>query len=414
MPGRGTLQKQLSHIMSVAKAEGYKLEEIMPEEMLEHFNEMTALKEAKEYIKEVESREKDLLAENVGLVEQIALKVAEINNLPEEFKAMKIDLAQALRRCEYYEKLAEDAEIRLERSQHKLAELSKLQSATDEDARKIQRLESELVKHEAAMFKLLEQNRTMADLQDSQQECEQERIGEKDAQIAVLIHHANTLEAEKQEAVELSDKVSETYDTLIQSLEEETLSAADKLNRHSISLVQMVKSNDQLYSTISSEIAPLTSFFHHACSILVIYQNTIQDLVDPKCNTIADLPPSLDTTLDAANEDLLRFKEISIALLNQGLAEEKVRDQVGDLAKVAADMYLMLEGMKSDLTGFLCRLRGDAPAWLASKGLERAPRADRTRCASPAPSFASSSSFISVAKRFSFASFNSPVRMVEE
>ncbi|KAH7066858.1 hypothetical protein BKA63DRAFT_480318 [Paraphoma chrysanthemicola] len=414
MSGRGSLQKQLSHIMSVAKAEGYRLEEIMPEEILDHFNKMTALKESKEYIKEVESREKDLLAENAGLSKQISLKEAEIDNLPEEFKALKIDLAQALRRCEYYEKLAEDSEIRLERSQHKLTELAKLRSATEDDARKMQRLESELVKHEAAVFKLLEQNRAMADLQDAQQELEQERVDERDARIAELIIHANTLEAEKLEAVELSDKVSETYDTLIQSLEEETLSAADKLNRHSVSLFQMVKSNDQLYSTISSEIAPLTSFFHHASSIMGIYQNTIQHLVDPKCNTFADLPPSIDNTLDAANEDLLRFKEMSLALSNQGLAEEKVRDQVGDLAKLAADMYLMLEGMKSDLTGFLCRLRGDTPAWLASKGLEGIPRAGRSRCASPAPSFASSSSFISVAKRFSFASFNGPVRVVEK
>jgi DNA repair exonuclease SbcCD ATPase subunit len=408
MSGRGSIQNKLSHIMSLIKAEGYKIEDVIPQEMQDHFSDMAALKEARQYITEIESREKQLQAENVDLSARLLIKETEITNLPEEFKALKIDLAQAQRRGDYYKELAENAQTRAERSQSRLTDLAKTQAATQDDARKIQRLESELADHAAAMFKLLEENRALKDLQDTQQEQEHKLVDEKNAQIADLVNQINMLEVEKLEAVELSEKVSETYDTLIQSIEEETLTAADVLNRHSVSLVDMVKSNDQLYSTIATEIVPLNSFFDHAFSIMAIYQAIFQDLVDPNCTAIADLPQALDTTLDAANEDLLRFQVVSTALQNEGLAQERIRRQVADMAQIAARMYITLDGIRKDVSDFLNLLRSNPNAWLVMKRLEGTPQASSPSCETPTPSMSSPrssiSSFVSLKKRFSFAS----------
>ncbi|KAF2034040.1 hypothetical protein EK21DRAFT_57209 [Setomelanomma holmii] len=409
MTGRGNIQKQLSHVLSLINAEGYNLEEVMPQEMQDHFTDMAALKEAKAYIKEIEAREKQLQAENADLSAKLSLKQAEIDDQPEEFKALQVDLAQAQRHIDYYKKLADDAQDHAERYERKMREAVKGQATADDEGRKIQRLERELADYAAATFKLLEQNRAMAEHRDTQQEREQAFIDEKNAQIADLINHANMLEVEKLEAVELSEKVSETYDSLIQNLEEETLTAAEVLNRHSVSLIEMVKSNDQLYSAVASEMAPLKSFFDHAYNTMAIYQEVFQSLADPNCGSIESLPQALDLTLDAANEDILRFQLISVALQDDGTAQEKVRGQVSDLAQIAARMYITLEGIKDDISDFLNRLQSDANAWLSLKGLDTTPHAGLSRCATPTPSIASStrssvSSFMSMAKHLSFAS----------
>ena len=393
MSSLGDIQKQLSRLMSVVSAQGYKLEDVLPEEMQDHFHDMTALKEARAYIKEVEGREKQLQAENDKLASDLRAKQAEIDDQPEEFKALKIDLQQCQRSIDYYKELADNATERAERYQRRLAESSKTQITADEDSRKIQRLECELADHKAAMFKLLEENRANAELYETQHEHNLKLIEEKEDKIIALTNYANQLDAEHTETTEISEQVSEACDTLIQSLQEESLDAAELVTKHSLSILM----SEQLYSAISSELAPINDFYSKAFDILTVYQTIFQSLSESDCGTVPTMPQDLEATLDACCEDLEHFQVYSATFSTESLAQAKVRQQVDDMAKSAGRIYTTLDTIKKDVTSFVNRLRNDPYAWEAMKGHSSSSRGP----ASPASSIRS---FKSMAQRFSMYS----------
>lgn len=78
----GDMQKQLSHIVEEAKTKGYKIEDVIPENMQNHFSEMTELNAARQYIHEIQAREQDLQIDNNALRAKIKEKEAEINDQP--------------------------------------------------------------------------------------------------------------------------------------------------------------------------------------------------------------------------------------------------------------------------------------------------------------------------------------------
>ncbi|KAF1844413.1 uncharacterized protein K460DRAFT_408699 [Cucurbitaria berberidis CBS 394.84] len=357
MLNRGELQEQISRILAVAKAQGYNIQDVMPNEMLDQLQGVTEIKAARAYVKEIEGREKNLQAQVDKLLIKLKAKEEELTNQPEEFEALMVDLQQAQRQVDFHKGIADDATKRAERYQRKMVDAVEKQTIVDEAALKIERLEAELHNQQAAYLKLAKENAKIAELAEKQREQDQETIDEKNKQLDTLMSHANMVEAE-------SEKFSETFTTLIDTMESEHCIATAAANEKALLLLQ----TDQLYSAVVSEITPLNRFFDRAVKVLGIYQLLFQALSDPYNHSITSLPRSLDVLMAGAVDDLDIYQNVHRALRAGNIAEEQVRVQLDGIAGNAGRMYSSLDGIKDDVAGFLSRLRSEPDAWWAMKG----------------------------------------------
>jgi myosin heavy subunit len=400
MSSRGDLHKQLSRVVDTIKAQGYKFEEVMPEEMQDHFHDMTALKDAREYIKMIEAREVDLRAENDELLSKLQAKQAEIDDQPAELKALQVDLRQAYHETDYYKRLANDAQVQAERFQIKLIEASKQQTTVDVDSRRIERLERNLADREAVAHKLREENCRTADLYETQHKYDQALIEEKDKTITAMIEHSRKLEAEKTEEMEDHEKVSGAHDSLIECLERDSMNAAQAFNRNSAKLLNQVQLSNQLHSAIASELVPLQSFYKHALEILDAYQTMFATLSNTDCRGVPSIPKSVDDAMDFANDSLYSWQHVTADLHAQESVQGEVLRQVDDMVGVAANVYLALEGLKDSVSDFLHRLRADTHALSATNTKVASNQATIVLTPKMAPSQGSVASLKSFVKTF--------------
>jgi hypothetical protein len=404
MSSHGDLRKQLSQVFNTIKAQGYRFEEVMPGAMQDHLHDMIALKEAQAYIKEMGIREKTLQDENASLLAKLKVKQVDIDDQPEEVKALKVDLQQAQHQIDYYKGLADHAQIRAERYQRKLAETSKSQIAANDDARRMQRLERDIADREVAMFKLLEENRNMTNLYETQREQDKILLQEKDDTIVAMVNHAKQLVSQNVEAIDDQVKVSEAQDALIDTLEENSITATEAFNRNSAKLLNQLRESDQLHSAIASELKPLHFFYESVLNILGVYQSIFHDLSDSSVSTMPTIPQILDASMDTANDELYSWQHMSTDLHAHCSVQGEVLRQVDDMANVAARMYTGLESMKDVVSCFLDRLHNDPKGWVTAKSRctrsRKAPTTPRISMNSPPSSVSSITSFV---KRFSMA-----------
>lgn len=369
MSSLGEIQTQLSALFTTIKAQGFKLEDVLPQEMQDHFQDMTALKDARGYIKEIEAQEKELHAANATLKAQLQAKQAEIDDQPAEFKALEVELQQAKRRIDYYKAISEHEQARADRCERKLKEVTKLQTAAEDDARKIQRLQKDVADREASAFKLLEQNRSLTAQYEAELERSAKLIEEKDNAIFALRHLANRLEAEKIQVDESSEEEIGTYGSLLETLEQEKESSAQVANSKTVMFYSQQEFNDKLYSTITSELIPLNRFFDQVIDILAAYQNVFKDISDPHSLSTTRIPQDIYTLLDIADEHICAYEQISADLQansdvkKYGLAQEAVVNQVGEIAKAAGLVLNELNIFTNGMRAYLERARSDSKPW---------------------------------------------------
>jgi DNA repair exonuclease SbcCD ATPase subunit len=371
MASRSDVQRQLSQLVSMINAQGFEYKDVMPDEMRVHFQETVALKEAHAYIKEIEGREKKLQASNASLQTQLEVKQAEIDDQPEEFKALKVDLQQSQHRIDYYKKLANHHETGAERCQCKLTEAYRAQRIANYDAKKIERLERDLAERDADVQKLLQKTCTMTAIYETEREADLRLTKEKDVIIDGLTTRIKQIETEKIKVDENSEQIAETCNSLIEDLEQESLTVAEVVNFKSIKLFEMRESHDQLSSAVASKLAPLNHLYDHICGIMKIYRSIFQCLSNPHTYVVPRIPQSLDDMLDAANDQLYVYQQISDNFHNQpvqkyGLAQQKVFQQVDGIAKAAARTCTSMEDIKGDISDLLDQLRNKPGTWLAT------------------------------------------------
>jgi hypothetical protein len=357
MSGLDGMQQQLSQLLTTAKAQGYKIEQVVPEELQVHLQEMIELKAAREFINELEGREQGLQAVNASLQQQLQAKQSEIDDQPAESKALQVDLQQAHRSIDYYKKLAEDSQRRAERYQRKLANAVRVQIGADEAAAKIERLQQQVEQQQATISSLQNENLNAAVLFDELRAHDAQIMSTNEAKLAEALSHASTVESE-------SELFSETFTSLIDTLESEHSSAAASLNTKTALLCQQ----ETLCNVLVSEVTPLSRFFTRAYSVLQIYQVLFQTLSDPESSGIASLPPQLDALIADASDDLEQYDGVHAALSGTGgVPEERVRAQLLGLSHSASDMLTSFQFIKHDVHAFLQRVKTEPSAWSALK-----------------------------------------------
>lgn len=358
MTSLGGIQKQFANIWATCKAQGYKVDEIIPEDMWDYIQGMRQLKAAQEYIRDIESREKDLQEMNNSLMLDLKAKNNKIAIQMEEYKALECDTQQANRQIEFYKKIADDATIHEERAQRNMSAAMKNQINSQESTMRIKKLEAELEDLKTTHRALLKINLDMADLNTRRHEQMQVALDEKAKQITKLTSRVSEIEMQ-------SDKISKAYDDLIDTLEKEHTSTATTSNGKAM----LLRRYENLCSAILSEITPLTQFSRHAFDMLDIYQSLFRSLSNPDSKPIASLPDSLDDIMTAAAHNLHIYQEAQRSAGPLQVPNEEIRRQTHLLAAHAGLMYNSLDVIKDDVTTFLDRLRNapDACSGIAKR-----------------------------------------------
>lgn len=406
MTSRGDIHRQLSQIMGTINAQDYKLEDVAPTDMQNHFQDMVALNEARAYIKEVEARERELQESNKSLQAQLQAKQTELDDLPEDFKALRVDLRQSQICIDFHKGIAERESERAAQYQSKFEKASRQQLDTAEDARKIRQLEKHLSEREANVFRLLEENKSIRDVYEAKLDESLQRADDKDATITTLRHRVVQLEMEASQERETSDELTETYDILMDNVGQANSTAAEVINAKSIQLFSERWANNQFHSGLVSEIGPLNAVYKQAFDILEVYRTSLEGVLASKHTVHCNLPQSLDIMLDFMEDQLHNYKQIAAELrlhsdtYKDDSPQAKVLEQVDTLAYLAANMYMSLETSKQHLSEVLARIRDDTASQVIGDDISgKRIQAPLTQGSSASQSTASS--FTSIVKRFS-------------
>lgn len=257
--------KQMAILVIAAKTKDLDFEDVLPEKMLEQCQHMTELKALREYAKELEGREKELQTTNKSLTKNLDEKQAVIEDIPEEFKALKADLQQAQRQIKLHKEMSEDSRERAERYQRQLKEIMDKQQVDASAADKIERLLTEVEEQQALIAKLIDDHRkseeTFAQLRGSDKkalEHKGKQLAKKDKQLVEKDEALAKIRKEVQERkridAELNDTcsvVSADTETLVGYLEEDTF----VLQQENIKLLEQILELEKRNSDLEEEAA---------------------------------------------------------------------------------------------------------------------------------------------------------------
>lgn len=351
------LKQRLCQILSEAQAQGYKTDDIISEEVQEHFPGNDELSIAHEVIQGLKIREKTLESANKALQVVLKVKEEELADQPEDFKALKVDLKQARMHIDYYKQLAEDSQRRADRYQESLELVTKEQVAVADVAAKNEQLYRELTEHQSMIHKLQNENQRSAEIFTLARAADKKAMAANEAKLAAMLSHASQVENE-------SEVLSEAFSNLIETLESDNVTSASLLNNKEVLLRKM----EILYNVVVSEAAPLKRFFSRAFHVLQIYQILFRKLSDPYVPAIGSLPAELDVLMKGASEDLHAYHEIHEVLSGPGgAAEDQLRVELNGMSRSADGMLRSLYFVKGDVESFLGRLHAEPGTWLAMK-----------------------------------------------
>lgn len=408
MVDRGEFQKNMAAFMAVAKAKDLKFEEFLPEEILEHFQEMTELTTAREYIKELEDREKKLQAANETLTNDLDKKQTEIDNLPTEYQALKVDLQQAQRQIALYKETSEDAQGRVERYRCQLNNIVGRQQTDTAAAGKIEQLQTQVENQQAVINKLMIDNRKSETIFEQLRESDTKAIEQKDKQLAKKKKEL----AEKDKLLaELYLQVQEAYhskavfddadsvyfdntddaETLVDELQNDILEmqqqninllqqnlalaehnrALEDQNtvlqeqlRHMSQSIESTSVKDyttQLSAAAVSETKSLNRFYEALYEVLAAFAKTFQASSQGDIPSLSHLIRQLDAAHDAL-DDFCTAKKVRASTGESGEVDEDqmaLRKELDSMAASAAESIISIEILHSGLWSFIQQLSDD-------------------------------------------------------
>ncbi|KAJ4988514.1 hypothetical protein SVAN01_05969 [Stagonosporopsis vannaccii] len=184
MVSRGEYQRQLAGLVAAANANNLKFGDILPDDLKAYFQEMTELKHAQEYIRELEEHEKALEAENDNLKKDLGAKQMEIDNLPTEHEARLVELHQTERQVAMWKSTFKDSEKRADRYRKQLDDVVRQQQATASAATKIEDLNTQIGDQQVLIDKLIAENQKYEMIFEQLRESDLKALERKEKQLA--------------------------------------------------------------------------------------------------------------------------------------------------------------------------------------------------------------------------------------
>lgn len=391
MSGRGDYQKRLAALVSAAAADNLKFEDILPAEIEERFTELAELKQARNFIAELELRETELQAANETLKNEVGKKQKAIDNLPDEHVARMTELQQAYRQIELHKETEEHLNERTERYRQQLNDTVGKQHADTSAAAKIEALQAKVEHQQGTIAKLMDDNRKSEaiykQLRESDKhtlESKTDLLAKKEALIAQLyqqiddakdtlstLEECDPLALQEQNVVLLSRNLS---------LSEENKALQDQYTmvKDQLSAVLTTGQDDrkaQLFAAAISETKTLNRFFLNAFEVLKCFSNSFQT---------TPIRADLEQHLDAAQEALAGCRFVKAAVrpdtvgkVDHDLEESTLCKELDSMAESAVVAMESLEAVHGGFWKFLNRLSDD-PKALSDVNAELCEQ-DRTR-----------------------------------
>ncbi|PWS22100.1 hypothetical protein DKP78_20145, partial [Enterococcus faecium] len=88
MSSLGDFQKRMLAIVTEAESQGHKINDVVPSEVQEHFQDLKDLRTAKDYIKEYDEREKKYQYQIEDLEKQLKDAKTAVESLPDDHKQL--------------------------------------------------------------------------------------------------------------------------------------------------------------------------------------------------------------------------------------------------------------------------------------------------------------------------------------
>ncbi|OSS48967.1 hypothetical protein B5807_06841 [Epicoccum nigrum] len=323
MSGRGDYQKRLAALVAAAAADNLTFEDILPAEIEERFEELTELRQAREYIAELELRETGLRAANGKLKDEVKKKQKAIDNLPDEHVARMTELQQACRQIELHKETEEYLNERAERYRQQLNDSIGKQHAETSAAAKTEALQAKVEHQQGTIAKLMDDNRKSEamykQLRESDKhalESKSDRLAKKDALIAQLYqqiddaHDAlstfkecDPLALQEQNVGLLSRNLSLSEEN--QALQEQYTMVKHQLGEVLAAPYGHGSRKAQLFAAAISETKTLNRFFLNAFEVLKAFSRSFQTVPTRS---------GIEFHLDAAQEALAGCRDVKAAV----------------------------------------------------------------------------------------------------
>ena len=408
MSGRGEYQKQLTALVAAAKANDLTLEDILPDNLEEHFQEMAELETYRKYIKELEDREKELQTAKEILTKNLDEKQIEIDNLPAEYQVMRVDLQQAQRQIFLYKETSDDLQKRVERYRHQLKDIVDKQQADASAAGKIEDLQTQIEDQQTVINKLMDDNRKSEAMFEQLRESDTKALKRKDKQLAKKdkeltekeemlaklhqqVQEANNVKAALDDTNSLLTDDNADMETLVDVLPDDSLAVWEQnidLLQQNLSLVEQHQALEEHHIAVKSQLYEIMATYEYAAAqdckaqlfaaavsetkTLNRFYKASFDVLDSFAKAFhspeADIPSLsyITAQLDTAQEALAGYDSVKkvVRAITDGSGNDDL-DQVAfckeldSLAASAADSMSSLEILHNGLWSFLHQLSGD-------------------------------------------------------
>ncbi|KAH6644574.1 Spt20 family-domain-containing protein [Boeremia exigua] len=382
MANRDDFQKQLAALVADAKANNLHFGDILPDSLKEHIHGR-----AREYIKELEAREKVLQADKDAMTKELYKKQAEIDNLPAEHEARKVDLQQAERQIALHKEMSVNLTQRVDRYRRQLDDIVDQKQADVANAEKIEFLKTQTKDQQAIIKKLMEDNRKSEAMFEILREADAKALERKDEQLAkkdIELGEKNVLLAElRQIAYDAETHVDSSPDDSCELLEENIVLMSQNVSlsddneawkeQYSIVKVQLIELTElyeraevhqrnraKLFAAAVSEIKTLSRFYKAAFSVLNDFAN---DFNAAKASVPS--PIDVESRLHAAHDALAGYASIRKVVRadtdRPSNDEEEVTlcKELDSLGTSAADSMISIEVLSTGLWRFLAQLSDD-------------------------------------------------------
>lgn len=349
----GDLRQRMTAVWQEAAISGYRLEDVIPEEMQDHFQNLTELRYAKEYIKDVEERETKLREEKDGLCKALEVEKKKVNELPDDHKQLQHDYKMVEKKAEFYKALMDRAEERANDYHARWQSAQKTQINSEATEMKITALDLENEQLRVNLMKKVQENQAVRDLFHELQARKEAALEEKNTQLTAKQIYITKMEAFYEEQEKENDTLEEKYNGLVQDMENENEDCAAALNLKT----ERLRIAEKHKMAAVSEVKILAKYYQRALQILHIYRSTFQQLLSLDDNKIMWLPDDLQVTLASAQRECEDFDIMHEVMQMEGLNEDEVRGELTVLALSAKKMQECLQVIAGDVSSFLQTLR---------------------------------------------------------
>jgi chromosome segregation ATPase len=358
--GIGDLRQRMAVILTEAKSQGHRLQDLIPEELQGNFYGVKELKTAKECIKEGEEREKQLQQRNEKLTKKLVAAEKVVKDLPEDHKQLQIDVGQLTQRVAFYQKLKNDAEDQARSANQNLLVALKKVVASDAKDAKIEELEELCARQTVITFKLTQESQNAGNMFQTLRDNHMLALEKKETKVMELEKAVKEAQAYSTQIEKESEGFETAYTDLVDRLEKENGDCATALNE----ALKHTRVLNQVNAAAVSEAHILRKLYEHSNIVLLIYQKIFQQLLSNSQQMIW-LPDSLQSTLDKAHKECEALTIIRGAFKSEGIPDDRVREELFGLAVAANNMQESLQAIAGDVATFLMALRQKPDLWLA-------------------------------------------------